>query len=136
MPLIDIARILFALIAVVGMIGIVAIGAKKLGLQNGALSFQRARRLALVETMNLDQRRRAAILRCDDREHLIVFDAGRITVIEQGIPRREIADDADPIAAAAATAPSRKLQVPAPVVRLLQRVPRDETRAFRAAGIL
>jgi hypothetical protein len=48
MELIDIGRIFFALIAVIGMIGLAAFAAKKLGLQNGAVALNRARRLILI----------------------------------------------------------------------------------------
>ena len=85
MTLFDIARLLFSLIAVLGMIGLAALAAKRLGFA-GAVGVQRARRLALVETLAFDQKRRAAILRCDGREHLIVFDGAAVTVIDRDIP--------------------------------------------------
>ena len=85
MPLLEIARIVFALAAVIGMIGLAALAAKKLGLA-GANGFQRTRRLHLVETLAFDQKRRAAILRCDGREHLIMLDAASVTVIDRDIP--------------------------------------------------
>ena len=136
MVLLDIARIIFALIAVIGMIGLAAVAAKKLGLQSGAISLQRARRLALVETLSLDPRRRAAIIACDGREHLIILDAARVTVIERSIPVREAAESADPFALAASPAPAKRLHVPETVTRLLRRAPRDRTMALRAAGII
>lgn len=136
MVLLDIARIVFALIAVIGMIGLAAVAVKKLGLQSGAISLQRARRLAIVETLSLDPRRRAAIIACDGREHLIILDAARVTVIERAIPAREAAESADPFALVAATAPAKKLHVPETVTKLLRRAPRDRTMALRAAGII
>lgn len=136
MELLEIARIFFALLAVVGMIGLAAVAARKLGLANGAVSFNRARRLAVVETLPLDQRRRAAIIACDGREHLIILDQSRVTVIERAIPAREAAEEADPIAARATAEPLRTLHVPEAVVRFLQKGPRDQTPALRAAGIL
>lgn len=81
----DIVRLIFALAAVLGMIGLAALAAKRMGLA-GANGFQRARRLQLVETLALDQRRRAAILKCDGREHLIVLDGGSVTLIDRDIP--------------------------------------------------
>lgn len=93
MTLLEIARIVFALAAVVGMIGLAALAAKRLGLA-GANGFQRTRRLHLVETLAFDQKRRAAILRCDGREHLIVLDAGSVTVIDRDIPAAAV--DASP----------------------------------------
>jgi flagellar protein FliO/FliZ len=136
MELLDVARIAFALIAVLGMIGLAAIAAKKLGLQNGLPSRGRARRLAIVETLAIDPRRRAAIIACDGREHLVVLDQARVTVIERAIPARESAIETDPIAARATAEPMRALHVPDVVVRLLQRAPRDRTMALRSAGVL
>lgn len=93
MSLLEIARIIFALAAVVGMIGLAALAAKRLGLA-GANGFQRTRRLQLVETLAFDQKRRAAILRCDGREHLIVLDAASVTVVDRDIPAAAAVDSA------------------------------------------
>ncbi len=133
MELIDLGRIVFALTAVLGMIGLAALGARKIGLQNGATALHRARRLSVVETLSLDQRRRAAILSCDGREHLIILDQANVTIVENGIPVREAAD---PFADAGAACSPRKLHVPPAVAKLLHRHPRDHTSALRAAGIL
>jgi hypothetical protein len=118
------------------MIGLVAIAARKLGLQNGISPARQGKRLAIVETMALDQRRRAAIISCDGREHLLILDQARVTVIERAIPPREVAIGADPIAARASVEPLRTLHVPDAVVRFLQRAPRDQTMALRSAGVL
>lgn len=123
MTLFEIARLLFALIAVIGMIGLAAFAAKRMGLA-GANGFQRARRLQLVETLAFDQRRRAAILRCDGREHLIVLDASSVTVIDADIPA--------PAAAPPTQAPSM-----APVNAMLARLtprPIDGAVRLRAVG--
>jgi flagellar protein FliO/FliZ len=133
MEIIDIARIVFALVAVLGMIGLAALAAKKLGLQNGSMSLQRARRLSIVETLSLDPKHRLAIVACDGREHLVVLGATRVSVIERSIPAREPVAADDPLAS---LAPSRKLHAPFPVIRMLQRAPRDQTVALRAAGII
>lgn len=133
---VELARIFFALIAVIGMIGLAAAAAKKLGLQNGVVALNRARRLAIIETLQLDQRRRAAIIACDGREHLIILDQARITVVEKAIPAREAADAVDPLAARAIVPPFRSLHVPPAVLNLIHRAPRDKTMALRAAGII
>jgi flagellar protein FliO/FliZ len=133
MELIDIGRIIFALIAVLGMIGLAALAARRIGFQNGAAAIHRTRRLSIVETLGLDQRRRAAILSCDGREHLIIFDQPSVTVIENGIPLRE---EPELFAAADAAGAPRKLHVPSAVTSLFMRQPRDHTSALRAAGVL
>ncbi len=135
MELIDVSRIVFALIAVIGMIGLAAIAAKKLGLANGSIALSRARRLALVETLSLDPKRRAAIIACDGREHLIILDQTRVTVIERAIPAREPLPTADPLEAVAVE-PVRRIQISPPVVNLFSRAPFDQAGRLRAAGLL
>ena len=88
MELIDVWRILFALIAVLGLIGICAFTARKTGLSAGGISFGKTRRLALVETMNVDARRRLAIIRCDDREFLLLLGSQNETVVSSELPVR------------------------------------------------
>ena len=136
MDFIEIARIFFALIAVIGMIGLAAVAAKKLGLQNGVITMNRARRLAVIETLQLDPRRRAAIIACDGREHLVILDQARVTIVEKAIPARETADAVDPLAARANIPPVKSLHVPPAVLNLIHRAPRDKTMALRAAGII
>ncbi len=136
MELIDVARTIFSLVAVVGMIGLCAAAARKLGLQDGAAPMRRNRRLALVETLPLDQRRRAAIISCDGREHLVILDQGRVTVVEKAIPLRESAEAEDPIASRASAPPMKPLHVPPAVLKLIHRAPQDKTMALRAAGVI
>ncbi len=81
----DILRILFALVAVLGMIGLCALAARKAGLMTASGGFNSKRRLALVETLALDARRRLAIIRCDETEHLIVLGANGETMVEQNL---------------------------------------------------
>ena len=86
MTLVDVARIVFALIAVLGMIGLAAMAAKKAGLVNrNGLGVAR-KRLRIIEALPLDQRRRAVILKCDDREHLLILNANSVTVVERDLP--------------------------------------------------
>lgn len=100
MDLLDFSRIFFALIAVLGMIGLCAMIAKKIGFASGAVGFQKKRRLAIVETLPLDARRRAAIIRCDGREHLVIIGQTGETLIEANIPAIEVsAEETTPIAA-------------------------------------
>jgi flagellar protein FliO/FliZ len=99
MDILDLSRIFFALIAVLGMIGLCAMIAKKAGLVSGAVGLAKKRRLAIVETLPLDARRRAAIIRCDGREHLVILGQASETLVEANIPallERGIADAAPP----------------------------------------
>ncbi|VAW08548.1 hypothetical protein MNBD_ALPHA05-2207 [hydrothermal vent metagenome] len=90
----DFARILFGLTAVIGMIGIAAFAAKKAGLATASGGFVRKRRLRVVETLALDGRRRIAIIKCDDAEHLIVLGANNETVIAHDLDGASDEEDA------------------------------------------
>lgn len=78
----DYIRVVFGLLAVLGMIGIGAVIARKAGLLSAPARLLRQRRLNVVETMSLDAKRRLMIVRCDDREHFLVLGAQSETVIE------------------------------------------------------
>lgn len=94
----DIARILFGLLAVIAMIGLCALAARKLGLASASGGFVRKRRLSLVETLALDGRRRIAIVKCDAQEHLIVLGPTGETVIAKDIPAPTLeATPSDPV---------------------------------------
>lgn len=100
MDLLDFSRIFFALIAVLGMIGLCAMIAKKVGLVSGAVGLAKKRRLQIVETLPLDARRRAAIISCDGREHLVIIGQTGETLIEANIPACGVStEDAATIAA-------------------------------------
>jgi flagellar protein FliO/FliZ len=86
--LLDWARTVFALIATLGLILGAAYGARRLGMlqANG----QAAKRLRITESLMLDPRRRMVIVRCDDREHLILLSpAGDILVGEQAAKQED-----------------------------------------------
>ena len=81
MLLSEILRVTFGLVAVIGLIGLCAVIARKAGLISASGGLVRKRRLAVVETLALDARRRLAIIKCDDHEHLIVLGAAGEQVI-------------------------------------------------------
>jgi flagellar protein FliO/FliZ len=101
MDVLDIARMFFALLAVLALIGLAALAARKAGLVANGGVLARKRRLQLVETLALDARRRAAIIRCDGREHLVLLGAHSETVVAADLP----APAADHGAALAGAAP-------------------------------
>jgi flagellar protein FliO/FliZ len=74
-----------ALVAVLGLIGLLALVAR-LRLAGGALSVGGKRRLAIVETASLDGRTRLVLVRRDDREHLIAIHPAGVTTIESAPP--------------------------------------------------
>ncbi len=94
----EIARIIFALGFVVilmgggawaaqklGLMGGGAWAAQKLGLMGAGAGIVRKRRLGLVESLPIDAKRRAAIIRCDGAEHLIILNQNSATVIARNI---------------------------------------------------
>lgn len=88
MNLEDFSRILFAFVAVIGFIGIAALVARKMGLAAGAHALAKARRLSLVESLPIDARRRAVIIRCDNREHLVILGQTGETLVAADLPPR------------------------------------------------
>jgi flagellar protein FliO/FliZ len=85
-------RFIFALAFVLALIGLVAWIARRLRLVCPLVSARRATRLAVVEVLSLDQRRRLVLLRRDDREHLLLLGPSGDVVIEAGTqaPRFEL----------------------------------------------
>ena len=86
----DLARAVFALAVTLGLVGLVAVGARRFGpdwmvrLQTG----KRTRRLAVLETLVLDPHRRLVLVRCDDQERLILLGDGRL-LLEAAPPAAE-----------------------------------------------
>lgn len=107
MAALDVARITFAFAFVLIALGGGAWAARKFGLM-GAGGFARKRRLALVEVLPIDQKRRAAIIRCDEKEHLVILNANSATVIA-----REIEAPSNPFAAATGSGAARNETAPA-----------------------
>ena len=85
MLLAESVRVIFALVAVLGFIGLAAILVRKAGLISASSGFIRKKRLALVETLAVDARRRVAIIRCDDKEHLIILGPNSETIIDKNL---------------------------------------------------
>ncbi len=79
----DILRLLLSLAVVLGLMGGLAFLIKKLGLA-GAQPVQKSGKkdLEVVESLALDARRRAVILRNKDKEHLVILGANGETLIE------------------------------------------------------
>ena len=88
-----------ALLFVLGLIGLCAWGAKRLGMTpRVSAGAGRAKRLSIVEVTAVDAKRRLVLVRRDDREHLVLLGATQDVVIEAGIAARS--DPSGPQAAA------------------------------------
>ncbi len=84
-------RLAMALLFVLALMGGLAMLLKKLGLAtNSSIKTTEKRRLRIVESLPLDPRRRLVIVKCDDKEHLVILSTNGETVIDSNI---DIVDD-------------------------------------------
>lgn len=74
------ATALASLVGVLALIVLLARGARRLGLDAGA---RPGRRLALVEALAVDHRRRLVLVRCDEAEHLLLLGGERDLVLQR-----------------------------------------------------
>tara|TARA_R110002096_G_scaffold124234_1_gene268744 strand:- start:1111 stop:1431 length:321 start_codon:yes stop_codon:yes gene_type:complete len=91
MDVVDFARYFAALAVVLGLLGLLALGAKQ-GWLSGLLASvargrlpvsRRERRLQVVETLILDPRRRLVMVRHDDEEVLLMLGPNAETVVDR-----------------------------------------------------
>lgn len=80
----QLARFGAAMVFVLALMGGLAFALRRFG-QGRALTAAGKRRLKVIEILPLDARRRAVILKRDDREHLIILGATGETVVETNI---------------------------------------------------
>jgi len=79
-------RLVVALVFVLSLMGALALVLKKMGLGGaGTIPNKGERRLKIIEALPLDARRRAVILKCDDKEHLVILGPNGETVVERDI---------------------------------------------------
>ncbi len=50
------------------------------------LGKKQARRLQIIESLALDNKRRVVIMRCDGREHLLLLNASQDIVVDTNLP--------------------------------------------------
>ncbi len=94
-----------ALAFVLALIGVLAYGARRLGLAPRVTAERGRRRLAIVEVLAVDAKRRLVLVRRDATEHLILLGASHDAVVESGI-----VPPADVLAGAAPEPPTRFAQ--------------------------
>jgi flagellar protein FliO/FliZ len=85
-------RFVLSLILVLGLILAALWAVRRYGFGPMMVRPSGRRRLALVEAMPLDAKRRLVLIRRDDREHLLLLGGGADLVVESGIdvPRFEL----------------------------------------------
>lgn len=74
-----------ALVFVLCLMGVTAYVFKRLGLGGTVSTTANRKRLAVSEVMPLDSRRRAVLLKRDDKEHLVILGPSGETVVETDI---------------------------------------------------
>lgn len=80
-------RFILALVFVIGLIGLLAYIARRLGFGFPAsvIKSGNARRIGVVEVAPLDPRRKLILIRRDDVEHLVIVSPTSETVVERNI---------------------------------------------------
>ncbi|MHA1597480.1 MAG: flagellar biosynthetic protein FliO [Alphaproteobacteria bacterium] len=86
----DYIKFILALIFVLALIGSVTLIARRMGFGMPAYKGLLAdRRLSIVETLNIDGKRRLLLVRRDDTEHLVLLGSTEDLLIEGGVPAPE-----------------------------------------------
>jgi flagellar protein FliO/FliZ len=95
----EIFRFVASLIFIIGLIGLCAWVAKRLGLVTGNIATKgNLKRLSVTEVKVVDAKHRLVLIRRDDREHLILLGGERDLVIETGIEApADSAAESDPV---------------------------------------
>lgn len=90
----EILRFLSALVFVVSLMGGLWLILKKIGI-NGGFTLQQGkkRRMRIVEILPLSVKHKAVLLRCDDKDHLVILGPNGETVIEKSIQVQEDKND-------------------------------------------
>lgn len=82
---------IFALLFVLGLMGLLLFVLKRLGLAGpGMATMTGVRRLKIVETLPLTPQHRAMILRRDDVEHLVIIGPNGAVIVESEIKKGDI----------------------------------------------
>ncbi|HSM96359.1 MAG TPA: flagellar biosynthetic protein FliO [Rhizomicrobium sp.] len=85
MDVLDLGRYFASLLLVGGLLGGAWLMARRYGV-SGFMPGSAQKRLAVVETLMIDARHKAFLLRRDGIEHLLVIGPNGTSVVENGIP--------------------------------------------------
>lgn len=83
MAITELLQFAAALVLVLALIGLSTVAARRLGLGHAGRR-SAPRRLAIVEVLPVDARRRLVLVRCDKREHLLLLGPGGDQVVNAG----------------------------------------------------
>jgi flagellar protein FliO/FliZ len=95
-------QFVLALAVVLALIGLLALGARRLGFAPRVTPLRGRRRLAIVEVMALDAKHRLVLVRRDATAHLLLLGATQSALVESGIAAPPVSD------AAAASPPTTR----------------------------
>ncbi len=102
MEFIDYLRFGFALVFVIGLIGGMAVVARRFGFGfPSGPGTGKQRRLRMVEALSLDGRRRLVLIRRDDTEYLVLLGATSETLVDGPMAATAAADNPAPSAGVA-----------------------------------
>ena len=80
-------KFFFALLFVLGLIGGCALLAKKFGMGNrGPTRRGKGTRLSIIESMQIDNKRRVVLIRCDKKDYMLLLGGATELVIENNLP--------------------------------------------------
>ena len=87
----DWAKMAFALIATLSLLGLTAYAARRFGWMNPTT--RGARRMRVSESLMIDARRRVVLVRCDGREHMLLLSpSGDKVIAAMDAPQDMLAD--------------------------------------------
>lgn len=81
----QIIQLILTLAFVVALMGGLAFLIKRLGLAGATPVYKGQKRLKIIESQTLDARRRLVLIRCDDKEHLVLLGINGDTIIKTDI---------------------------------------------------
>jgi flagellar protein FliO/FliZ len=81
----QIVRLLAALAFVIALMGGLSVILKKVGMPGTPNTPGHKRRMRIIESLPIDARRRAVLIQCDDKQHLVILGTSGETVIKTDI---------------------------------------------------
>ncbi|MCI5060263.1 MAG: flagellar biosynthetic protein FliO [Alphaproteobacteria bacterium] len=84
----DYLKFFAALILVLGLMGGLAFILKRLGYAQTGLNMGKNKRLKLIEVLPLDARRKAVIIECDEKQHLILLGPNGELVVDNNLKQQ------------------------------------------------
>lgn len=84
----DYIRFILALLAVLALMSLLALALRRYGIGAGSALPGLKRRINVLETRPIDHRHKLVLVKCDDREHLVMLGPDSQTVLDTNIPKK------------------------------------------------